>query len=102
LCGYKCEYFRYLGKTLETDKVTILSKEIKKCINTYRLQSIYIVQAITKYNPALNIMKYMEIYSMINSDSKVSPKDNNINAERKAEPVVKADCIKTDSSAKGV
>ena len=47
-------------------------------------------------------MKYMEIYSMINSDSKVSPKDNNINAERKAEPVVKADCIKTDSSAKGV
>jgi len=46
-------------------------------------------------------MKYMEIYSMVNSDSKVSPKDNNVNAERKAESVVKADCIKTDSSAKG-
>lgn len=39
---------------------------------------------------------------MVNSNSKVSPKDNNVNAERKAESVVKADCIKTDSSAKGV
>ena len=39
---------------------------------------------------------------MINSDSKVSPKANNVNGERKAEPVVKADSIKTDSSAKGV
>jgi len=46
-------------------------------------------------------MKYMGIYSMINSDSKVSPKDDNVNAERKAEQAVKADCIKTDSSAKG-
>ena len=39
---------------------------------------------------------------MINSDSKVSPKDNNVHAERKAEPVVQADCIKTDSSSKAV
>jgi hypothetical protein len=45
----------------------------------------------------------MEIYSMINSDSKVSPKADNVNnAERKAEPIVQADCIKTDSSAKVV
>jgi hypothetical protein len=44
----------------------------------------------------------MEIYSMINSDSKVSPKADNIHAERKAEPVAQADCIKTDSSTKGV
>jgi len=44
----------------------------------------------------------MEIYSMMNSDSKVSPKDNNINAERKAEPVAQADCIKTDSPTKRV
>ena len=64
---------------------------------------IYILQVISKYKPALNILKYMEIYSMITSDSKVSPKADNVNnAERKAEPIVQADCIKTDSSAKGV
>jgi hypothetical protein len=47
-------------------------------------------------------MNYMEIYSMINSDSKVSPKDNNVNAERKAEPAVKTDSAKIDPSAKAV
>jgi hypothetical protein len=72
------------------------------------LQLIYIVQVITKYKPALNIKKYMEIYSMIHSDSKASPKaDNANNAEKMAKPVaaesiVKADCIKTDSSTKAV
>ena len=39
---------------------------------------------------------------MINSDSKVSPKADNVHAERKAEPIVKTDCIKTESSTKGV
>ena len=67
------------------------------------MRSIYSAQVISKYKPALNIIKYMEIYSMINSDSKVSPKADNVNnAERKAEPIVQADCIKTDSSAKVV
>jgi len=67
------------------------------------LQLFYIAQVISKYKPALNIMKYLEIYSMINSDSKVSPKADNINnAERKAEPIVQADHIRKDSSAKDV
>jgi hypothetical protein len=44
----------------------------------------------------------MEIYSKINSDSKVSPKADNVHAERKAEPVAHADCVKTDSSTKAV
>ncbi len=89
-------------KILDADKAALLSKEIKKYINTYRLQSIYIEQAITKYKPALNIMKYMELYSMSNSDSKVSPKAYNVHAERKTEAVSHADCVKTDSSTKAV
>jgi hypothetical protein len=44
----------------------------------------------------------MEIYSMIKSDSKVSPKADNVHAEREAVPVAQADCIKTDSSSKAV
>ena len=100
--GYKREYFDIWVRTLDTDKVARLAKEIKKYINTYRLQSIYIVQAMNIYKPALNIMKYMGIYSMINSDSKVSPKADNVNAERKAEAVAQADCAKTDSSTKAV
>jgi len=45
---------------------------------------------------------------MIHSDSKASPKADNVNnTERMAKPVeaesiVKADCIKTDSSSKAV
>jgi hypothetical protein len=40
---------------------------------------------------------------MVTSDSKVLPKANNVNnVDRKAEPIIQADCIKTDSSAKGV
>ena len=39
---------------------------------------------------------------MVKSDSKVLPKDDNVNAERKAEPIVQADCIKTDFSRKAV
>ncbi len=42
-------------------------------------------------------MKYTEIYGMIKSDSKVLPKADNVNEEKTAEPVVKA-----DSSAKAV
>jgi hypothetical protein len=72
------------------------------------VESIYIVQVISKYKPALNIMKYMEIYSMIHSDSKASPKADNINnAEHmakpeKAESAVKADSAKINCSAKSV
>ena len=88
--------------TLFLNLVVILYKEIKKYINTYRLQSIYIVQVITKYEPALNMIKYMALYSMINSDSKVSPKADNVHVERKAEAVTQADCAKTDSSTKAV
>jgi hypothetical protein len=39
---------------------------------------------------------------MINLDSKVSPKTDNANAERKVEPVAQTDCVKTDSSAKAL
>ena len=44
----------------------------------------------------------MELYSMSNSDSKVSPKTDNVHAERKAEAVSHTDCVKTDSSTKAV
>ena len=49
----------------------------------------------------------MELYSMIKSDSKVSPKADNVHAENiskqgEAVPVMQADCIKTDSSRKAV
>jgi len=50
----------------------------------------------------------MEIYSMIHSDSKTSPKADNVNnAEHMAKPgaaesAVKADCVKTESSNKAV
>lgn len=53
-------------------------------------------------------MKYIEIYSMIHSDSKTFPKTDNVNnTERISKPVesesiIKADCIKTDSSSKAV
>jgi hypothetical protein len=44
---------------------------------------------------------------MIKSDSKVSPKADNVHAENtskqgEAAPVVQADCIKTDSSNKAI
>jgi len=39
---------------------------------------------------------------MINSDSKVSFKADNVNAERKAEPVAQVDRVKTDFSTKAV
>jgi hypothetical protein len=83
--------------TLFLNLVVILYKEIKKYINTYRLQSIYILLVIATYKPALYIMEYTEVYSMIKSDSKVLPKADNVNEEKTAEPVVKA-----DSSAKAV
>lgn len=82
--------------------VVRLSTEIKKYIGTNRLQSIYIIPVINIYNPALNTIKQVEIYSMIKSNFKVSPKTDNANAERKAEPVVKADSAKIDPSAKAV
>jgi hypothetical protein len=47
-------------------------------------------------------MKYMEIYSMIKSYSKVFPRDDNVHAERKAEPVAQTDGAKTDYSTKAV
>ncbi len=69
---------------------------------------IYIVQVITKYKSALNIINCMKIYSMTKSDSKVLPIVNNANnAENMAKPaasesILKADCIKTDSSTKAI
>ncbi len=50
----------------------------------------------------------MKIYSMIHSDSKASPKADNVNnAEHMAkpgtsEPAIKVDCVKTESSNKAV
>ena len=83
--------------TLFLNLVVILYNEIKKYINTLRLQSIYTIQTITTYKSALYIVEYKEIYSMIKSDSKVLPKADNVNEEKTAESVVKA-----DSSAKAV
>ncbi len=63
-------------------------KKIKGYINTYRLQLIYIVEVITKYKLAVNIINYVGIYSMIKSDSKASPKVDNVNnAEKMAKPL---------------
>jgi hypothetical protein len=48
-------------------------------------------------------MKYMEIYSMENSNSKVSPKADNINnAEKTAKPGSAESAVRTDPSAKVV
>jgi hypothetical protein len=69
-------------------------KEIKKYISTYRLRHIYIVQAISINKLVFNIMKYEEIYIMIESNKKVTPKADDINAEKKAEPSVKKDSSK--------
>jgi hypothetical protein len=66
------------------------------------VQSIYIVQTITAYKPALNIMKYMELYSMVKSDSKVLHKDDEITVSKAAEPILKADSAKIDFSTKAV
>ncbi len=94
--------------TLFLNLVVKLYKEIKKYIGTYRLQPIYIVKVITTYKLVLNIMKYIEIYSMIHSDSKASSKAYNVNNAEKmdkpmaAESIVKADCVKIDFSTKAV
>ena len=64
------------------------------------LQHLYILQAITTNKPALHILKYKEIYSMIKSDSKVLPKAGDFNAVNTAEPVVKTDS--SVNSAKAV
>ncbi len=47
-------------------------------------------------------MKNIEIYSMIKSDSKVLPKDDKVNVAKPAEPILKADSAKIDSSTKAV
>ena len=47
-------------------------------------------------------MSYIEVYSMITSDSKVSPKADKVNAAKPADPILKADSAKINSSAKGV
>lgn len=47
-------------------------------------------------------MKYKELYSMIKSDSKVLPKNDNVNVAKPAEPILKADSAKIDSSSKAV
>lgn len=57
------------------------------------LQSTYILSVITINKTALNIMKYTNIYSIINSDSKVLPKENDVDAEKTDEPIVKTDSL---------
>jgi hypothetical protein len=57
------------------------------------LQSTYILSVITINKTALNIMKYTDIYSIINSDSKVLPKENDVDAEKTDEPIVKTDSL---------
>jgi hypothetical protein len=47
-------------------------------------------------------MKYKELYSMIKLDSKVLPKNDNVNVAKPAEPILKADSAKIDSSSKVV
>jgi hypothetical protein len=42
----------------------------------------------------LNILEYEEIYIMIESNKKVTPTADDINAEKKAEPSVKEDSSK--------
>ena len=74
--------------------VFILHNEIKKYISTYRLQLVYIVQAISINKLELTIKKYEEIYIMLESDKKVLPKTDDINAEKKTEPSVKKDSSK--------
>jgi hypothetical protein len=74
--------------------VFILHKEIRKYISTYRLRLIYIVQASSINKLELTIIKYVEIYIMLESDMKVLPMINDVNAEKKAEPSVKKDSSK--------
>ena len=69
-------------------------KVIKKYISTYTLLFIYIVQANSINKPALNIGKYEELYIMIESDKKVLPMVDDVNAKKKAEPSVKKDSSK--------
>lgn|GEM_PF-1514204 len=94
--------------TLFLNLVVKLYKEIKKYIGTYRLQPIYILKVITTYKLVLNIMKHIEIYSMIHSDSKASSKADNVNNAEKmdkpmaSESIVKPDWVKTDSSTKAI
>ncbi len=57
------------------------------------LQSTYILSVITIDKTALNIMKYTDIYSIINSDSQVLPKENDVDAEKTDEPIVKTDSL---------
>ncbi len=57
------------------------------------LQSTYILSVITIDKTALNIMKYTDIYCIINSDSKVLPKENDVDAEKTDEPIVKTDSL---------
>jgi len=57
------------------------------------LQSTYILSVITINKTALNIMKYTDIYSIINSDSQVLPKENDVDAEKTDEPIVKTDSL---------
>ena len=47
-------------------------------------------------------MKYMELYSMVKSDSKVLHKDDEITVSKAAEPILKADSAKIDFSTKAV
>jgi hypothetical protein len=68
--------------------------EIRKYIRTYRLRRIYIVQAITINKLALNIRKYEELYTMIESDNKATPKADDIDAEKKADSSIEKDSSK--------
>jgi hypothetical protein len=47
-------------------------------------------------------MKYLKIYSIIKSDSKVLPKDDKVNVAKPAGPILKVDSAKRDSSTKAV
>jgi hypothetical protein len=48
------------------------------------------------------MIKDKELYSMMKSDSKVLPKNDNVNVAKPAEPILKADSAKIDSSSKAV
>ncbi len=41
----------------------------------------------------LNILKYTDIYSIINSDSKVLLKEDDVDAKKTDEPIVKTDSL---------
>jgi hypothetical protein len=78
------------------------TRKLLKYIGIYRSQQIYIEKAITINKLEYSIIKCTGLYSLIKPDSKVLPKNDNVNVAKPAEPILKADSAKIDSSSKAV